>query len=178
MNFKDQEFKAQAIKNFKDAVTLLNDMKIPFFLSNGTLLGCIRDNDLIAHDSDMDFGIFVEDLNGRQDELIEKFNDIGFMVHGIFGKPEDGYEISLRRKVKLDLFFYYHEGDKDTMSVMGEYRIKYVYPKIQSLITRQFLGELVFIPYEYDAYLTAQYGDWHTPVEVWDYKTSIKNGQH
>ena len=179
MNFKDAEFKAQAIANFKDVKKVLDDLHIPFFLSNGTLLGCIREKDLIPHDSDIDLGIFIEDLDNKEDLIKGKLLDLGFHLFGEYGTKDNGYELSFKRKAKIDLFFYYHDENGDTMSVYGTRpQTKYVYPRINPLITTEFLGELVFIPYDFEAYLTAQYGDWRTPVTEWNYETSIKNGQY
>lgn len=171
MDFRDREWKAQAIDNLDTARRILDDLKIPYFLSNGTLLGCIRDGDLIPHDSDIDLGIMIEDY---KPEILDAFLAKGFGLHGIFGTIENGYEISLRRGVKLDLFFYYKEGDKRTMSVFSGQQIKYVYPDFKT-IPWTFLGEPVRIPENYEEYLTAQYGDWRTPVEVWNYAKDPKN---
>lgn len=171
MDFKDKLFKAQAIDNLDTARRILDDLKVPYFLSNGTLLGCIRDGDLIPHDSDIDLGVFIEDY---KPEILDAFLAKGFVIHGIFGTIENGYELSLRRKVKLDIFFYYKEDDKRVMSVFSGGQIKYVYPDFKT-IPWTFLGEPVHIPEKYEAYLTAQYGDWKTPVEVWNYAKDPHN---
>ena len=171
-SFQDKLWKAQAIDNLDTARRILDDFKVPYFLSNGTLLGCIRDGDLIPHDTDVDLGIFIEDY---KPEILQAFLDKKFKVWGIYGELDNGYEISLTRGPKLDLFFYYHEGENDTMSVMSNNKqIKYVYPKFKT-IDWTFLGEPTKIPENYEEYLTAQYGDWKTPVVNWNYATDPKN---
>lgn len=181
MNFTDKVFRAQAVDNLDTARRILDDLKIPYFLSNGTLLGCIRDGDLIKHDTDVDLGVFCEDIRGKEDLLRQKFLDKGFHVFGEYGTIEDGFEFSFKRINKLDIFIYYKEGDKRTMSVYtSNGRLKYVYDDFHT-IPYTFLGEPVYVPDNYESYLIAQYGDWKTPVEVWHYARdpkNIQNGQH
>ena len=172
MNFEDKDWKAQAIDNLDTSRRILDDLKVPYFLSNGTLIGCIRDGDLIPHDSDIDLGIFIEDYRV---DILQAFLDKGFVIHGIFGTPENGLEYSLRRKVKLDIFFYYKEPDgKRSMSVFSGSQIKYIYPDFKT-IPYNFIGEPFMIPDNYEAYLTAQYGDWRTPVKEWNYAKDPHN---
>ena len=48
-----------AIDVLSRLVKFLNDYKIPFHLSGGTLMGCIRENDIIDGDTDLDLCSYV-----------------------------------------------------------------------------------------------------------------------
>ncbi len=49
-----------AKKNLEDLAQVLSGVGVEFFLLYGTLLGAIRDRDLIIHDTDIDIGIFIK----------------------------------------------------------------------------------------------------------------------
>ena len=52
------------IKNLLKLLTgLLDNHKIRYFVDGGTLLGCMREKDIIAHDDDADIGIINSDFN-------------------------------------------------------------------------------------------------------------------
>jgi len=66
----------------------LDSIGCPYFLSGGTLLGALRDQDIIAHDKDFDIDCFAED----RDRILEasRLQD----VHGIVIRVKEagGYE--------------------------------------------------------------------------------------
>ena len=58
---------------------ILTDASIPYFLSGGTLLGSVRDGDLIEGDTDWDVNCFSDDI-GRILSLKDKFALHGFSL--------------------------------------------------------------------------------------------------
>lgn len=51
-----------AFMAFDKAVRCLNQrFKDKFFIVDGTLLGCVRSDDFIHNDYDIDFGMWIED---------------------------------------------------------------------------------------------------------------------
>jgi hypothetical protein len=48
---------------FVKICTVLNDAEINYFVADGTLLGIIREGELIPHDTDLDFYIFGNKKN-------------------------------------------------------------------------------------------------------------------
>lgn len=102
--FRNYKYRMGAIENLKVAKRILDDMGIPFFLSNGTLLGCVRNKDLIEHDNDIDLGIDSRYAEFK-DSIVEEFKKENFVIHAVFGSPDDGLELSFRRnKSKIDLW--------------------------------------------------------------------------
>ena len=51
---------------------VLDEVKLPFFLMQGTALGAWRDYGFVPTEGDIDFGFLHEDLAGKTIELITK----------------------------------------------------------------------------------------------------------
>ena len=60
MGFKNNS-KEKVDKNFALAVNILNKNKIKYWICHGTLLGIIRDNQLIPWDHDIDIAVWNSD---------------------------------------------------------------------------------------------------------------------
>ena len=56
-------------------VDIMNENNIPYYLDCGTLLGCIRDNEIMEKDTDLDIAIHLSYWN--------KLNDINFNNYGL-----------------------------------------------------------------------------------------------
>ncbi len=48
------EYKKSAVNLLKKTIHILDECKIPYFIISGTLLGCVRHNDIIPWDDDID----------------------------------------------------------------------------------------------------------------------------
>ena len=55
---------------------VLPNIKQPYFIENGTLLGAWRNRKFIKHDDDFDYGILIEDEIKDKNIIIEIFNHI------------------------------------------------------------------------------------------------------
>lgn len=63
-------------KNFRDVLDELNLRKIPYWVCHGSLLGLVRDGNLIEWDHDIDFAVFEDEVHR---ELIETLmSSLGF----------------------------------------------------------------------------------------------------
>jgi len=168
-----------------DAKIILDELKIPFWLSCGTLLGAVREGDFISHDLDLDIGIHIKDF---KKEIKDKFLDMGYELFRHFGSYECGLEMTFRKKgvlcPRLDIFCYY-DGPYDKMwhsvwveaSSMGAgmHRMySYNYDKF-NLDTTMFLGEEFNIPSDVERVLEQQYGDWKVPSKEWRWDSSPLN---
>jgi len=163
------------------ATTLLDVFRVPYHLEGGTLLGLVRDNELLPWDDDMDISVpadykwrayFVLTLlflwGWRVDRRVWKnFKDKGFKQHRIV-KVRDRCRGMLRTgrvyldvivKEELDGYIYWEAKDK-LMRVEAKY--------YRGFDTINILGHSFKVPKNYKAYLTEKYGDWAIPVKEWD----------
>lgn len=166
--------KAVARHNIIVAQAALNTVGVEPFLVDGTLLGAIREKDFIAHDKDTDFGIFIEQYTP---DITKAMVQAGFKVGRVFGTIDKGLELSFRRhKIKLDLFFYYSDDNTRYHAAWPKNQepIKYTYWKFD-LKPVVFLSHTFLAPDDPERFLTTKYGDWKTPVEVWDWAWGPKN---
>ena len=69
-----------------ETVDILEEIGVPYCLSDGTLLGLYRDQSIIKNDSDMDIGVLMEDFIPNTNLMIDRFSSSGFRVLP-FSKP-------------------------------------------------------------------------------------------
>ncbi|XP_035218336.1 fukutin-like isoform X2 [Stegodyphus dumicola] len=102
-------FRSRAWKLLSKAVSLLDQLKVPFWLSSGTCLGFYRECGFISYSKDVDLGIWIKDY---KPDIISAFSTHDIPLTHSFGKVEDSFELSFRdNDIKLDLFFFYEESD-------------------------------------------------------------------
>ncbi len=93
------------------ASKVLNRIGVSHWLEFGTLLGIVRDGQLIKHDFDLDLGVFIEDYDVR---IKEAFLADGFEYkHGF--STTDGTareETFVYKDVAIDLFYFTRQADK------------------------------------------------------------------
>ena len=140
--------------NFKAMVKLLEATNLTYWITAGTLLGAIRDKDLIEWDIDTDIGIFSSE---RKEfiELIKAAEKEGFEF---FRAEADDALISLIRNGEYIDFYRYIKGQGYygcSAWRFGEKHFKFD--------TIELLGCTVPIPQFADEFLSRLYGDWKTP---------------
>jgi hypothetical protein len=169
-----------------DVTTVLDKYKCTHWLSDGTLLGAIRENNFIAHDYDVDLGVWAPDFDIRAvHELLAKFSCGIFRLQGT---PDDGMVITVGRAgVHLDMFFYYPNskpsGELGKPSIYSclyklfkpyntsnkAKRFDCEFPDFKPLVRCTFLDHQFWVPKNAEAHLVAAYGPkWRTPKAQWD----------
>ncbi|MDP8232494.1 MAG: LicD family protein [Candidatus Zophobacter franzmannii] len=173
-----------AINVLRDLTKLLDELGIPSWLTDGTLLGFYREANFIGHDKDMDIGVFISDF---KDELFDKLEENGWKIVRALGSKDQGLELTLRKDLhNIDIFFFYEDDDCywhaawQGQKIDGKrYRkmIKYSYHKFQ-LIKAQFLDSDFNVPLDTEKYIVTKYGkDWRTPVKDWDWAFGPSNAE-
>lgn len=166
-----------ALANLTDVARALEACGGRPFLVDGTLLGCIREGQFIAHDKDVDLGLFSEELS---DGMRQSVAARGFVVKRALGTPERGFQWKFKRHgVKVDVFLYYlHDGMRyhAAWSQNLTVPIRYDYPAF-GLDRLTFCDRPFWAPEDPKAFLSRKYGEWETPVADWDWAWGPKNAQ-
>jgi len=145
------------LESFKGA---MDRVDAPFFLLYGTLLGAVREGDFIAHDTDIDVGIYEQDKPR--------------LIHAIKELINDGFEL-IRTKFPDDLVTIMRDDEYIDVGIFRKTKLRevesYVYQRnaidatsLDSLDSINFLGLVYRIPKNKEQLLTVWYGNnWVKP---------------
>lgn len=135
------------------------------FLISGTLLGCMRDGQIMPHDKDLDMGLIGWE---SQFDLAQAILGLGcFDINLKRLKGDQLFLISAidqRTNIAIDFFMFHEKGDHFLHGIDYQYGFtqNFKFSKFELLET-QFLGELFYIPDQWSRMLTENYGPWETP---------------
>lgn len=142
-------------------------------LAGGSLLGYVREGNILKHDKDTDISILYSDIK-RLGITIERLEHIfvsrGFSVVAIFGEVEDGLQFSVYKDlVSCDIFLnnYVLRGDEKKYAISCYYgykkRFKFLYDRFEPKQIN-FRGIECFIPDDPIRYVMEDYGpNWNIP---------------
>jgi phosphorylcholine metabolism protein LicD len=176
--FKDKDIEL-AYELLFTVCDLLNTEGIPYHLEGGTLLGIVRDNQLLPWDHDLDISVPSEETQ-RLSLALKKLPRKWRVRSRKFAADTDMWKKSWRRifKVKnrhyhflpgdqcLDIFIKFTHGDS-TYWQAGGFIMKADRKHYQGADTIMFKGHELHLPLHHEQYLEAKYGDWKTPVKDW-----------
>lgn len=170
------------LENLTLAGDALTSLKIPYFLTDGTLLGFVRNGHFIEWDNDIDIGVFAEDFNicsfWRYASIMRR-HGFTYRFYGVWGKNFVAHW--RRNNVLVDVSFYFRQGNQRIVNMFTTHHIiELSYPArlIESLQPVTFYGKTVMAPKYDEAVLSHQYGDWKIPRTDWDWRTSPLNITH
>ena len=151
---------ATAKRNLLDFQSIAKEKGLRFWLMYGTLLGCIRDNDFIYHDTDTDLAILETDRDA--------------LINTIKALLENGFDL-IRTKAPDDLVTIMRDDEYIDIGIFRIhrdilFRKYYAYQNnveygsvFENFIKKDFLGQIFDVPENYKLLLTRWYGsDWHT----------------
>jgi len=82
----------------------LDEASVKYWLDYGTLIGAVRDGDIIPHDTDADIGIMISDLS--------LFTNIDWGKYRLeYRKQGDFYRVYSSEEVYVDIFLWYAKGN-------------------------------------------------------------------
>lgn len=170
--FEDSNTYALAKKSFLFVLDLLEEAGIPYFIDHGTLLGIVRDGDLMPWDDDIDISVPVshrkaaiaclleniESMPGHGSAYwrVETFRqseegDVGILAHLT---PRDD---SINKFSVTIWFIFFRNGNaEEFINIAPEHHFL-------SHDTIEYQGRRIRIPVEHQSYLECHYGDWRTP---------------
>ena len=180
---------AGAKQALADFIALFPTEQMPWFLVSGTFLGLIRENGFLAHDYDIDFGVFEDQIN-ISETCAAILNSDCFVLKkydhhqsNLFKpdidatNPDIPYILKIVHAsgVHIDLFIHY----RDTRTTPAVYWHGSSLHRWENsafdLKSYQFYGHSVLGPADADVYLTENYGDWRTPVTEFNCTTDTPN---
>jgi phosphorylcholine metabolism protein LicD len=124
-------------------VKILNDNKIPYYLDCGTLLGCIRENELMEKDTDIDVTTHISSWKNLNAIDFNEYDLIKIRTHTIYKNM--GNMISVRPKFSNFYCDIYSNP---------------AFPQLDNIVLN---GNNYSIPINNDLYLTQLYGNWRVP---------------
>ena len=169
--------------------SLLTKKNIPYHLEGGTLLGLVRDQELLPWDHDVDISIpekyaksflklrvrlFLKGykISVRRSKLslgaIQKNQYSIFKIKPLIGYITQWFKPHhLRNFITLDVFIKTHDNTHTYWQAKGKVmRVENKY--YESFETIEYKGMELKTPNHYEAYLNEKYGNWKIPVKQWD----------
>ena len=171
--FQDANVREESLKFLSELCLFFNKYNVNIFIEAGTLLGLIRDNDLISWDTDLDLSVSDVDIikalsllnNFRSSSVynIEIGVDEVSLSHQIVG-----YVFILNQRIPFDIFSRKIHADY-SVSDSGEFfkvKKKHFDIKCDFLINKYKFN----IPYHHEEYLATLYGhNWLIPKKNFTY---------
>ena len=161
----------EVLRKFSNA---LNKDNILFWLDFGTLLGYYREHDFIAHDCDLDIGIYLEDAERARTALINH----GFKLIKAYSVISDGgrEECYLHEDLHttIDVFYFLKQSDKmycylsnpikdinkkKNINRILPFEVRQIYFPLGDFVKTQFKEVDVFVPKDIDSHLKYHYGE-------------------
>jgi hypothetical protein len=90
-------------ENLEILANILNKNNLVFWLSEGTALGAIRDQNFIKYDDDVDIGMWYSDFNKFRKYVLPSIKENGFTCDQI--KMHNSYITISRKGEKIDIDF-------------------------------------------------------------------------
>ncbi|MGM8930646.1 tetratricopeptide repeat protein [Salinicola halophyticus] len=153
----------------KDINRVLRRNAMKPFLVSGTLLGCIREGKLLAHDNDIDIGL-MNDVD--EAEVCRVLATSGFF-HLLPRRRGDCLRVKHLNGIAIDVFLHHPQGDAIWH---GGTKARW-YNSAFGLAETLFLGERFWIPDAPERYLEENYGDWRTPIVSFDSTLDTPNAK-
>ena len=159
---------------FHDVINFMREHQSGVFAVSGTLLGIIREKELLSHDIDIDLGVMEEDIDVERlvnaIQVSDKFyiKKIDYPVLRVHDSERIRYikmsipsliKFGHKRGLHIDLFVHFRDN-KLRWHGSSLHRWDNSEFEIQSI---NFKGQTVNIPSNPERYLEENYGDWQTP---------------
>ena len=146
-------------EGLKELTELIELKEVNYFLSDGVLLGAVREKNFIKWDWDVEITILTESIWDKVDSFLEVVKKNGFEI----GSIDSSY-----KNFKINLFKNENKYSLNGLIINGEKRVRnsYGYPKelFEKKEVIEFRGKSYPAPYRIEQYLEYQYGDWKTPI--------------
>jgi len=166
---------------------ILDECNVPFFVTGGTLLGFIRDKDMIKWDHDVDLGV-MEEYKKLIDTVVDKAKNLGWITNSfcndnVISFTKDKYKREGYSPFHLDIFIFHRCKNKvwNAINMFNNELYPEVYPqtffeKFDHIV----ISNIDFnVPYNPEKFLQYSYGSkWNVPQSDFSIfqKNSFKQG--
>lgn len=167
---------------FKLGISIIHKHFFNYQLGFGTLLGAIRDENIIEHDIDLDIDVMLKDEEDKIELFDEEMlkNDFILLRKQHFNYLGKDLQMSIAylhqpTAVIFDVCFFRQFGEDYLHFGSAGVVIR---PKY-SIAKKEFVlrGMKCFVPKNYDQYLTGRYGNWRVPTtEKVDWEEDAQQG--
>lgn len=180
---------ANAKTTLADFGKLFPTDQLRWFLISGTFLGLIRENGFLAHDYDIDLGVFEDEIDiaatiktimASETFVLKKYDhhkSTLFQPKTPSIDPDVPYILKLVHVtgIHIDLFIHYHDTRTDPAIDWHGSSLHRWENSAFDLIPYPFYNMTVLGPADANRYLTENYGDWRTPVTEFNCTTDTPN---
>jgi len=152
---------------FLKICSILDKLKIKYFLQTGILLGAIRDNDLIPWDWDVELSVFSDDVINKFDLLIQEIDNSGFSIEKQL-RESASLKIDFVGKLPEETTGYTIKGWNHNKNRKFFWRRTYKIPEyfLLSMQKIYFFEKYHYAPNPVEKFLEYQYGDWKKPLKT------------
>lgn len=155
-----------------EARSRLLDAGIPFFLCHGTLLGIVRNGDLLPHDKDLDVGLPWEVDRDRAKAVLCRGGRFQRASYNAPGAADAQLQLGFRHQESgtfIDLFFYRPDGDHFVCGFNFRPHPVTSRPRKFGIGSMTWLGLSWPVPDPVEQFLVDFYGeDWRVPDPAFD----------
>ena len=176
-------------KNGRDVLarfcTALDKTRCMYWLEFGTLIGAIREKGFIAHDDDIDVGMFLKNRPDQLEKILKKHGFKRTRYIMVDDGKEAFEETYVSQGISIDIFYFHIAEDKNTMycyefitdpermsrefidEIGGYWTMQDIFP-YKGFCDYDFLDIRVKIPSNYDEHLRSFYGNYIQPDPNWN----------
>jgi len=155
--FSDEELRVRG-RGLSELKSVLDGLRIRFLLTDGVLLGAVREKNFIRWDWDAEVSVYTEEFAPRFAEARSALEQAGFQI-GTVNQDEKNLKLNVHKyDNKYSLTGYYLDGD---MRRRTQWQIPARF--FESLQDIEFQGQVYRCPSPPEAYLEYVYGEWRTP---------------
>lgn len=151
---------------FRHAAKILDDTGVTWWLSDGSVLGAVREGKFLASDADVDLGVWATDMS----VVRAAFAAAGWPLK----RDRSGQLWPVHDGVKVDIHGHERTGDW-VWYELSRGRLAYQFPArlFDTLAPVTLHGVQTLMPSPPEDYLVAHYGaDWGTPRTSWRWDAS------
>jgi lipopolysaccharide cholinephosphotransferase len=182
--FMIPEYRQQGLSMLRAMIDLLEERGMEVYVNHGTLLGLLRDQDLIHWDDDMDISVHADHHQTCEMEHLQLMQG---MSHGLHGGRFTAAKISSQDGESVGLNFKYFPANTDGMALV----VSIAYYRVVEDMAHEYLcicparhyqpGAFAtvagYAPFpvltDAEAFLTFRYGNWRQPDPAFSFAQHI-----